>query len=62
MDGNRSAEQHGEMVSSGTNTIENKMCIGERACEWEKTPPFISCQADGETEEDPIPLGSLFKL
>lgn len=62
VDGNRSAEQHREMVSSGTNTTENKMCVWERACEWEKTPPFISCQADGETGEDPIPLGSLFKL
>lgn len=30
VDGNRSAEQHGEMVSSGTNTIENKMCVWER--------------------------------
>lgn len=62
VDGNSSTEQHGEMFSSGTNNIENKMGVWERACEREKTLPFISCQADGETGEEPIPLESLFKL
>lgn len=45
-----------------SNTIETKMCVWDRVCEWEKTVSSISCQADGETGGDPIPPGSLFKL
>lgn len=45
-----------------SNTIEIKMCVRERGCEWKKPLSSISCQADGETGGDPVPPGSWFKL